>query len=130
MYQVLSEEPKIRSFSQLNAWKKAHELVLSVYRATDQFPRSEIFALSSQLRRASISISSNIAEGFSRRTKADKISFYHIALGSCTEVQNQPLIARDHKYITDELFDSSVALTIDVNKLTNGLIKSAEDKNI
>jgi len=72
-----------------------------IYTATRQFPTEEQFGLTSQLRRAACSITSNIAEGFSHGSYKDKIRFYEMALGSTTEVQNQLLIARDIAYITD-----------------------------
>jgi four helix bundle protein len=123
------EGQKISSFTQLNAWKKAHELVVNVYLITDDFPTNEQFGLTSQIKRAVVSISSNIAEGFSRRTRADKINFYHIALGSTTEVQNQLLIAKDLGYVMQEKFNLLASLSVEVNKLINGLIKSSGDKN-
>lgn len=93
---------KIRSFTDLHAWQKAHELVLEVYKITKYFPREEQFGLTNQIRRASISVSSNLAEGFSRRSYKEKIQFYSMALGSTTEVQNQLLIAKDVDYITPD----------------------------
>jgi four helix bundle protein len=115
---------KITSFTHLNAWQKGHTLVLGIYKATETFPTTEQFGLTSQIRRAVVSITSNIAEGFSRRTIADKIHFYHMALGSSTEVQNHLIIARDLKLMPVENFKPLAELSIDVNKLTNGLIKS------
>jgi four helix bundle protein len=129
MYQVASiGREKISSFTQLNAWRKAHELVLKTYSICDSFPVSEQYGLTSQLKRAVVSITSNIAEGFSRRTRSDKIHFFHMALGSSTEVQNQILIARDLKYLPSSKFDKLASLSIEVNKLINGLIKTAGDK--
>lgn len=115
---------KILSFTDLNAWKTGHELVLSVYKICDKLPAKEQFALSSQLRRAAVSITSNIAEGFSRRTSADKVHFYYIAHGSLTEVQNQLIIAKDVHYINETLFQSTYENTIVCHKLLTGLIKS------
>lgn len=115
---------KITSFTQLIAWQKAHALVLNVYQATEKFPNSEQFGLTSQIRRAVISITSNIAEGFSRRSLADKSHFYSMALGSCTEVQNQLIAARDLEFMTGNTFKPLADLSIEVNKLINGLMKS------
>ena len=115
---------KITSFTMLIAWKKAHSLVLGVYKATESFPANEQFGLTSQIRRAVISITSNIAEGFSRHTLADKSHFYSMALGSSTEVQNQLLAARDLKFLDNTVFNELAAISIEVNKLINGLIKS------
>jgi len=122
-------ESKIKSFTDLNAWKEGHRLVLSTYKQIQQFPEVEQFGLSNQMRRCVVSITSNIAEGFSRRTSKDKIQFYYIALGSVTELQNQLIIVRDIKYITPEVFKSLADQTIVVSKLINGLIKSLSSHN-
>jgi four helix bundle protein len=117
---------KIKSFTDLNAWKEAHLLVLSVYKTTHKFPKEEQFGLTNQIRRAVVSITSNIAEGFSRNSYKEKTQFYSIALGSLTEVQNQLLIARDLSYITRDEFLSLADKTVVVSKLLNGLIKKSK----
>lgn len=89
---------KIRSFTDLKAWQEAHKLVLMIYKIIKDFPEGEKFGLISQMCRAVVSISSNIAEGFSRRSSKEKIQFYKISQGSITELQNQLLIAKDIKY--------------------------------
>src|SRR3989344_4185938 len=118
-----NEVGKIKSFTDLNAWREAHSLVLDIYQITKQFPREEQFGLTNQIRRAVVSITSNIAEGFSRNSYKEKSQFYSMALGSLTEVQNQLLIARDLKYIAESEFTKFAEKTITVNKLLNGLIK-------
>lgn len=115
---------KIQSFKDLITWQKAHGVVLDIYNVTEQFPDKERFGLTSQMRRAAISMTSNIAEGFSRQSLKEKIQFYHITLGSNTELQNQVLVAKDLKYISNELSDGVLFKLVEVNKLTNGLIKS------
>ncbi len=112
---------KTRSFTDLEAWKEGHKLVLDVYRISQKFPKEEMFGLVSQMRRCSVSITSNIAEGFSRNTVKDKYQFYCVAHGSLTELQNQLLIARDIKYLEKAEFDKIVSQTIMVAKLLNGL---------
>ncbi|MFH0779367.1 MAG: four helix bundle protein, partial [Parcubacteria group bacterium] len=82
--------------------------------------------LISQLRRAAISITSNIAEGFSRHTYKQKINFYSIALGSLTELQNQIIVAKDIKYINTAQYDEIFAQSIIVHKMINGLIKTSK----
>ena len=114
---------KIKSFTDLNAWKEGHKLVLSIYKVSDDFPSKEMFGLISQMRRAAISITSNIAEGFSRNTSKDKCQFYLIAQGSLTELQNQLLISRDIGYLNNESFHEIANQTVIVNKLINGLKK-------
>lgn len=117
---------KIESFTDLDAWKYGHRLVLDVYKVTKSFPRDELFGLVSQLRRAAVSITSNIAEGFSRISFKEKLQFYSMALGSLTELQNQLLIARDINYLSKEDFERLAGQTITVSKITNGLIKKSK----
>lgn len=120
------ESRKIRSFTDLVAWQKGHQLVLTIYRMSMRFPKEELFGLTPQLRRAGVSFTSNIAEGFSRSSYKEKTQFYSIALGSLTEIQNQLLIARDIGYLPKEDFDALAMQTIELNKITNGLIKKSK----
>jgi len=115
------EKAKIRSFTDLYAWQEGHKLVLMIYEITDKFPNKEIFGLVSQMRRCAVSITSNIAEGFSRATAKDKCQFYSIAHGSLTELQNQLIISRDVKYLDKENFTKIANQTIVVHKLITGL---------
>jgi len=115
---------KIKSFTDLVAWQEGHKLVLMVYKTTEKFPKKEIYSLTSQMRRCSISITSNITEGFSRQGKKEKIQFYYTARGSLTELQNQLLIAKDVGYLTKSRFQKIAAQTVKVSKLLTGLIKS------
>lgn len=117
------EKTKIKSFTDLNAWREGHKLVLMIYKVTKEFPREEMFGLISQMRRAAVSVTSDIAEGFSRNTAKDKCQFYSIAHGSLTELQNQLIIARDIKYISKEDFSKIAQQTIVVHKLITGLKK-------
>ncbi|MFA5991615.1 MAG: four helix bundle protein [Candidatus Doudnabacteria bacterium] len=124
------ENNKIKSFTDLITWQEGHKLVLMVYKVSNLWPKEERFGLTSQIRRAVVSITSNIAEGFSRYTWKDKIHFYSIALGSVTETQNQLLIAKDLTYLNKDDFGKIAEQTITVNKLINGLIKSLKDSNL
>src|SRR3954466_14629126 len=87
-----------RSFQDLIVWQKAHQFVLSVYRYSDSFPAKEAYGLTSQFRRAAVSIPANIAEGFKKRGKADKLRFYNIAQGSLEECQYYLILAHDLRY--------------------------------
>ncbi len=116
---------KIRSFTDLQVWKEAHKLVLLVYKATKEFPKEELYCLSEQIRRCVVSISSNIAEGFSRQTKKEKQQFYFTAKGSLTELQNQILIARDLHFMSQVSFQEIAQQTVKVHKLLNGLLKTS-----
>lgn len=124
----MGEIQKIQSFTHLDAWKESHKLVLMIYKITKLFPKQEIFRLISQICRAAVSISSNIAEGFSRNSSKEKNQFYAVALGSLTETQNQLLIARDLNYIPSVEFNKIANQTIIVNKLIHGLMKTAADR--
>lgn len=115
---------KIISFRDLIAWQKAHELVLKSYNLIEFFPPSEKFALSDQMKRAAVSITSNIAEGFSRKTSKDKAQFYQTALGSLTELESQMTTAIDLQYLNVQQCAEVEALFIEVSRLLNGLIKA------
>lgn len=117
------DEP-LHSFKDLRAWREAHTLVLDVYRITRSFPREELFGLTSQIRRASVSVTSNIAEGFNRSSKKEKIQFYSMAIGSLAEVQDQLEIARDIGYLDAATFADVSARALTIHKLLNGLIKA------
>jgi four helix bundle protein len=121
-----NESGGIKSFTQLDAWKEGHNLVLMIYQLTKSFPKEEMFGLISQLRRAVVSITSNIAEGFSRRSYKEKLQFYSMALGSVTEVQNQLIVARDVEYLSKKQFDKVAEQAIKVHKIINGLIKHSK----
>jgi len=108
-------------------WQKSHLLVLEIYKITKQFPKDERYGLTDQIRRCAVSISSNIAEGFSRRGNKEKLQFYFMAKGSTTELQNQLLIARDVGYIDKMVFSKVADLSIEVNKLLNSLVKSLKN---
>lgn len=99
-----------------------------IYRETEKFPKSEIFRLSSQMRRCAVSITSCVAEGFSRSSLKDKNYFFYISLGSVTELQNQLIIGRDLKYISQEAFKITAEQSVFVHKLINGLIKRNKNK--
>lgn len=128
---IMQEDKKqvIKSFTDLNAWKEGHRLVLMIYRTTKGFPQSDRYELTSQVQRAAISITSNIAEGFSRNSDREKIQFYYMALGSLTEVQNHLLIAKDLEFISNSVFQELATQTVIVSKLVNGLIKSLKMRN-
>lgn len=115
---------KIRNFTDLLAWQKSYKLVLEIYKATQNFPKSEIYGLTNQLRRAAVSITSNIAEGFGRFSKKEKTKFYYIAAGSISEVQNQLILSKDLSFLPLTAFESLTNLSIESYKLVNGLIKS------
>src|SRR5215813_7317879 len=89
---------KSRNFQDLDVWKKAHAWVLNIYRLSENFPKHELFGLTSQLRRAAVSVPANLAEGFKRKGISDKARFYNIAQGSLEECRYYLILARDLHY--------------------------------
>lgn len=94
----------MRDFKKFNVWKNSHQFVLDVYRLTGCFPEDEKFGVSSQFRRAAISISNNIVEGSAKSSEKDFARFLEIALGSSSECQNLLIISKDLTYITESEF--------------------------
>lgn len=117
---------KIKSFTDLKVWQEGHRLVLFVYKIAKQFPREELYSLADQMKRAAVSITSNIAEGFGRHGYKEKIQFYYLAQGSLTELKNQLLIARDLKYIEAKNFQEVAQKANDTHKLLQGLIAKSK----
>ena len=115
---------KIERFENIQVWQKSRELVMSIYQATSGTQGfKQDFSLKDQIRRAAISVMSNIAEGYARRSDKAFANFLHIAHGSAAEVQSQLYIALDLKYITQDDFNKTYALADEVNRQTTGLIK-------
>lgn len=110
----------------LQVWRDGHDFVLELYKVTQKFPRDEQFGLINQIRRAGVSFTSNIAEGFSRFSYKEKAQFYSISLGSLTEVQSQLLIGRDLGFMTKDEFDRLAERSLILSKMTNGLIKKTK----
>jgi len=100
----------ISTHKDLEVWKKSLDFVESVYKLTEQFPKTEMYGLTNQMRRAVVSISSNIAEGAARSTKKEFIQFLYIALGSLSEVETQLIIAQRLRYISN--YDEDLILQI------------------
>ncbi len=120
------DKKTIKSFTDLEAWKEGHKLVILVYKETESFPQKEIFALTNQMRRCVVSITSNIAEGFSRQSYKEKVQFYSMALGSLTELQNQLLIARDVGFLNKEKFKQLADQSVVAHKILGGLVKKSK----
>ncbi len=120
----MDDNKKIKNFTDLIAWQKGHVFVLDIYSITNKFPKEELYGLSSQIRRAAVSITSNLAEGFSRRSRKEKIQFYQVSVSSLTEVQNQLIIAKDLDYMKRDVFKELANTSIEIAKLINALISS------
>jgi len=91
-------EKKSNNFTDLIVWQKAHNFVLSVYKTTSKFPKDEIYSLTSQSRRSAVSVPANIAEGYKKTSKKDKVRFYNIAQGSLEECRYYIILANDLHY--------------------------------
>jgi len=115
---------KIKSYNDLITWQKGIELVKEVYKATQSFPKEEIYGLTSQIRRSAVSIPSNIAEGHARNTTGEFIQFLGIAKGSLAELDTQIIIAAELGFISEQQKNLLREKITEINRLTNGLIKS------
>lgn len=114
---------RIFSFEKLIAWQKGRELALLIYKTTKQFPKEEVFGLTSQMRRCSISIASNLAEGSGRQSLKEKARFSEIAYSSSLEL-NQVILSNDFEYINEIDYLSLREKIAEVNMLIDGLYKS------
>ncbi len=121
--------PTIKSFEELPVWKDARKFVNKIYNLTKKFPKEENYGLTSQITRATVSIGSNIAEGFDRYSKKDFIKFLIIARGSTSEIQNNLYIALDLKYVNQNDFQETYALAKELGKQINGFIKYLRSYN-
>jgi four helix bundle protein len=119
----------VKDYRELIVWQKAMNLVEATYRMTTKFPREELYGLTSQMRRAAISVPSNIAEGQARSTTRDFLHFLAIAYGSLKEIETQVLIAERLRYINNRQSTDFVQSTIEVARLISGLANSLKKKN-
>jgi four helix bundle protein len=122
----MEERVKIKNFKDLKVWQEAHQLVILVYRVTKNFPREELYSLIDQMRRSAVSVTSNIAEGFSRHSFKEKLQFYSMAHGSLTELENQIEIAKDVGYFKEDEFLIFTQRLMNVHMLLNAFIKKTK----
>jgi len=116
-------EKDIKSFRDLNIWHKGIDLVKNVYKESQNFPREEIYGLTNQLRRAAISIPSNIAEGHIRQHRTEFRQFLSVALGSLAELETQVVISKELNYISDETLRNLIEQVHSLGRMIRGLIK-------
>jgi four helix bundle protein len=119
-----AEMTKLKSYRDLVVWQKGMDLVEAVYRSTREFPKEEIYGLTSQLRRAAVSIPSNISEGQSRNSPGEFLHHLGIARGSLSEAETQVMISRRLGYLTSESEQTLLELTSEIGRLLNGLLRS------
>jgi four helix bundle protein len=114
---------KAKTFENLLVWKKAHADVLEIYRITKQFPRSEIFGLTAQMRRAAVSIPANIAEGFKKRTPREKIRVLNISQGSLEESRYYLILAQDLDYANSGVLQPKLE---EISRMLEAYIRAIE----
>ena len=114
----------LQNFRKLQVWEKSHNLTLRVYKLTSQFPREEVYGLTSQIRRACASVPTNIAEGCGRESSADFARFLQIAIGSASETEYLILLSHDLKYLTADQYAELTDTTIRVRKMLIALVKN------
>ena len=117
------------SFENIIAWQKAHSFVLPVYRVTGHFPKDEIFGLTSQFRRAAVSIEANIAEGYKKLSKADKLRFFNISQGSLEECRDYIILSRDLGYINQKEFEELHTCIENSSKFLNSYCRAIVNNN-
>jgi len=120
----MEKEPK--GFRTLKAWQKAYELTLETYRLSKKFPREEIYALTSQLQRAAVSVPANIAEGYERNHRKEYLQFLFIAKGSLGEVETYLLLAKDLGYMTENEYSTTSVIREETARIIKGLIRAVE----
>ena len=118
---MVSDGGRVKSYRDLIVWQKSMELVERVYRMTKIFPQEELYGLSSQIRRAAVSIPSNIAEGQARKSTAEFLNFLSIAQGSRAEVETQTLIAQRLGYVTEIQIKEILSLLDEISRMLNTL---------
>ena len=119
----------LKTYKDLTAWQKSYNLCLTIYRISKDIPKEEQYGLISQLRRAAVSIPSNIAEGYGRKSIGDYIRFLYLSYGSVCELETQILISNDLGYISVESFQEANEKVGEVERILKGLIKSLEKKH-
>ena len=118
----------INSYKELIVWQKAVDLTVEVYKLSSQFPKEEVYALTSQIRRAACSISLNIAEGFGRNTTKSYVSFLYIAEGSLREVEAAVILSNRLGFVNESSSEKVNALIVEEMKMFKALIKKLEEK--
>ena len=120
----------LKSFKDLKVWRKSYDFCLKAYRITTTFPKDERYGLTSQIRRSAVSIPSNIAEGYGRKSTADYIRMLYIAYGSICELETQVLLAGDLGFIDKRGLAAAIESIKEVERMLKALIKTLEQKHL
>ena len=115
----------MRSFERfwVKVWERAHNLTLAVYKLTRDFPKEELYGLTSQIRRSSTSIPTNIAEGCGRDSQAEMIHFFLVSMGSSSELEYQIILAHDLHFLDDALYEQLISELIELRRMLNAYIQ-------
>ena len=119
----------LKNYKELNVWQKAYAFCLQIYRLSKHFPNEEKYGLTAQIRRSALSIPSNIAEGYGRKTTVDYIRFLYIAYGSLCELETQIMLSGDLTYLEQKDLENLKRNLSDVERMLNALIRSLESKH-
>ncbi|MCH2450914.1 MAG: four helix bundle protein [Gracilimonas sp.] len=111
----------MRDFRKLSVWQKSHELTLAVYKSTTSFPKEELYGLTSQMRRCSSSVPSNIAEGCGRNTQSQLAHFLNIAMGSASELEYQLILSKDLRFISHQIFKEQTSQVTEIKRMLTSL---------
>lgn len=114
----------MKDFRQLKVWERSHQLALTIYKATKEFPKEELYGLTSQIRRSSMSIPTNIAEGCGRFTDADFARFLQIAMGSASETEYQLILAHDLEFLPNDSYEKLRNDVEEVKRMLASLLKT------
>ena len=119
----------LKNYKELKVWQKSYHLCLEIYRITKGFPKNEQYGLTSQIRSATVSVPSNIAEGYGKKTTFDYLRSLYIAYGSCCELETQILLSGDLGYIEDNDIKELLEKIGEIERMLKALIRSLEDKH-
>jgi four helix bundle protein len=127
---VKGSSEMLKNYKELNVWQKSYKLCLHIYKITKCFPKDEMYGLTSQIRRSAVSIPSNIAEGYGRKTTLEYVRFFYIAYGSVCELETQTMISGDLGYVEKERLQELREEIGDVERMLKAMIKSLENKHL
>jgi four helix bundle protein len=127
---VKGSSEMLKNYKELNVWQKSYKLCLHIYKITKCFPKDEMYGLTSQIRRSAVSIPSNIAEGYGRKTTLEYVRFLYIAYGSVCELETQTMISGDLGYVEKERLQELREEIGDVERMLKAMIKSLENKHL
>ncbi|MFH2045280.1 MAG: four helix bundle protein [Pseudomonadota bacterium] len=120
----------LKNYKELSVWQKSYKLCLHIYKVTKRFPKDEMYGLTSQIRRSAVSIPSNIAEGYGRKTTLEYVRFLYIAYGSVCELETQMMISGDLVYVEKDRLQEIRDEIGDIERMLKAMIKSLENKHL